>query len=254
MIGELAIRTAAITLGFFLAVAFYESLSTRDVLLAQTARLTRHFTGRRSVLSVTHCFTVLALIPILVVLWAVVLEAAFTIVGSPENSRKAETAVAVVAAARLLAYLRQRTSHELAKAIPLALAFSLLLGGLPRIEDNLQLLTDQPYETDLTITMLAFLGALEAGLRLLTDLTRASRAGIKRMVATRRRASEQGATPDVRPSQGRRGPWPLWPASSWPPISKTPCGPEIGMERQFARPANVSSGSDTTSVESLGPR
>jgi hypothetical protein len=181
MIQELAILTAVIAVGFFLAVGFYESMATRDVLLTQTAAFTRRITRNPAALAVTHGLTVLVAIPILVVVWALVLEAALAIVVSPDNTQTAETAIATVAAARLLAYVRQKTSHELAKAIPLALALSLLLGGLPRIEDNLEIITAERYQSDLTITMLVFLLALEAGLRVLSDLVTAAAAMIRRI-------------------------------------------------------------------------
>lgn len=181
MIQELAILTAVIAVGFFLAVGFYESMATRDVLLTQTAAFTRRITRNPAALAVTHGLTVLVAIPILVVVWALVLEAALAIVVSPDNTQTAETAIAIVAAARLLAYVRQKTSHELAKAIPLALALSLLLGGLPRIEDNLEIITAERYQSDLTITMLVFLLALEAGLRVLSDLVTAAAAMIRRI-------------------------------------------------------------------------
>ena len=83
--------------------------------------------------------------------------------------------------------MRQKTAHELSKAIPLALALSLLLGGLPRIEDNLQTFTDGTYRSGITIEMLTFLLALEIALRIVTDLTRASATAIRRAADRERR-------------------------------------------------------------------
>lgn len=150
----------------------------------------------------THLLTIVIAAPVLVVMWALVLEAALTAIGSPDNTAIAETAVAAVAAARLLAYLRQKTAHELSKAIPLAL--SLLLGGLPRIEDNLQTFTDGTCQSGITIEMLTFLLALEIALRVVNDLTRTSATVIRR--ATKR--PPQGRSVDsprlIRGTDGRR--------------------------------------------------
>jgi hypothetical protein len=83
-------------------------LSTRDVLVAPAARLVRRFTDNRSVAGVAYLITVFAFIPILVTLWAIVLEAALVMFGTPDPLSVAESAVAIVAAARILAYVRQR--------------------------------------------------------------------------------------------------------------------------------------------------
>ncbi len=82
--------------------------------------------------------------------------------------------MAIVAAARVLAYVREKTSHELAKAIPIALALSVLIGGLAQLEENLKVIIEDPPGSDLTIEVVAFLVALEIGLRLTNDVTRAA--------------------------------------------------------------------------------
>lgn len=185
MVKDLTIFTLTIAVGFFLAVAFYESLSTRDVLVARTAKFARRFTERRLVVGGVYLLTVVGFIPILVALWAIVLEVALVIVGTPDPLQVAESAVAIVAAARVLAYVREKTSRELAKLIPLALALSLLIGGVGQLEDNLRVIVDDPFRSDLTAEMIAFLVALEIGLRLANDAIR----GVVGAVATRRQRS-----------------------------------------------------------------
>jgi len=185
MVEDLTIFTLTIAVGFFLAVAFYESLSTRDVLVAHTARFVQRFTERRWVVGGAYVLTVVGLVPILVALWAIVLEAALSIVGTPDPLGVAESAVAIVGAARVLAYVREKTSHELAKLIPLALALSLLIGGVAQLEDNLRVIVNDPLRSDLTVEMIAFLVALEIGLRLANDAIR----GVVGAVATRRQRS-----------------------------------------------------------------
>jgi hypothetical protein len=185
MITDVAVFSLTIAVVFFLAVAFYESLSTRDVLVAPAARLVRRFTDNRSVAGVAYLITVFAFIPILVALWAIVLEAALVAFGTPDPLSAAESAVAIVAAARLLAYVRQKTSRELAKLNQLALALTLLIGGFSQLEDNLQGIMDDPFRTDLTAEMITFLVALEIGLRLATDAIRR----VVGVVAARRQRS-----------------------------------------------------------------
>jgi len=180
MLEDLALLTATIAVGFFLAVAFYESLSTRDVLVGRTSRVVRRVTRNRFVIGTVYGVTVIVFIPILVALWAIVLEVALGIVTSLDRVGVAEGAVAIVAAARLLAYIREKTSHELAKAIPLALAFAVLIGGLSQIEENLRVIVDQPLRSELTIEMIAFLVAIEIGLRLANDAIRASVGAVNR--------------------------------------------------------------------------
>lgn len=183
MVKDLTILTLAIAVGFFFAVAFYESLSTRDVLVGQTTRFIRRFTERRWVVGGVYLFTVVGMIPILVALWAIVFEAALVVVGTPDPLHVAESAVVIVGAARVLAYVREKTSHELAKLIPLALVLSFLLGGVVQLEDNVRVIVDDPFRSDLTVEMIAFLVALEIGLRLVNDAIR----GVGSAIATRRR-------------------------------------------------------------------
>jgi hypothetical protein len=185
MITDVAVFSLTIAVVFFLAVAFYESLSTRDVLVAPAGRLVRRFTDNRFVAGVAYLNTVFAFTPILVALWAIVLEAALVAFGTPDPLSAAESAVAIVAAARLLAYVRQKTSRELAKLIPLALALTLLIGGVSQLEDNLQGIMDDQFRTDLTVEMIIFLVALEIGLRLATDAIRR----VVGVVAARRQRS-----------------------------------------------------------------
>lgn len=188
MLEDLAALTATIAAGFFLAVAFYESLSTRDVLVGRTAKVVRRVTRNRVVIGTVYVVTVVVFIPVLVALWAIVLEVALGIVTSLDRVGVAEGAVAIVAAARVLAYIREKTSHELAKAIPLALAFAVLIGGLSQIEENLRVIVDEPLRSELTIEMIAFLVAIEIGLRLANDAIRA-------LVGAVNRRRQRGSTP-----------------------------------------------------------
>jgi hypothetical protein len=89
-------------------------------------------------------------------------------------------AVSVVGAARILAYVREKTAHELAKAIPLSFAFILLTGGALNLEEKLASLADRPEGAGLTDQMIAFLIVLEVGLRLVTDGSNALLATVRR--------------------------------------------------------------------------
>jgi hypothetical protein len=170
---SLLAASVAIALLFLVAVAFYESLSTRDVLVGRVMRSVRRATDRRWIIALAYGTTVIVGIPLLVVLWTVILEFVLVLIGSVERlGNVASVAVSIVAAARILAYVREKTSHELAKAIPLALTFILLTGGTLRLEENLASLTDDPTRSDLSSEMVVFLIALEIGLRLVTDATR----------------------------------------------------------------------------------
>jgi hypothetical protein len=167
--GDLAALTLVIAFGFFLAVAFYESLSTRDVLLARVMRLTKRFTSDPGVAAAAYAVTVFVLIPILVVVWATVLEILLFFVGSVDIVDSVGViAVSVVGAARVLAYVREKTSHELAKAIPLALGFVLLTGEPLELEEKVARLQDGELASPAD-EMLLFLIVLELGLRIVTD-------------------------------------------------------------------------------------
>jgi hypothetical protein len=110
-----------------------------------------------------------------------VLELALFVVGSVDRvTSSALIAVAVVGATRILAYVREKTAHELAKAIPLAFAFILLTGGALNLEDKLARVADRPDVLGLTDTMILFLVVLEVGLRLVTDGSNALMAAIRR--------------------------------------------------------------------------
>ncbi len=171
-IEDLLFLTITIAVGFLLAVAFYESLATRDVLVARVQRSARSISHRWWVPATSYVLTVLIGIPFLVVLWTVVLELALIFVNRSESADGiAITAVGVVGGARLLAYLREKTAHELAKAIPMALLFLLLTGASIDLEERLEALADVD-GTDLTSEMLTFLIFLEVGLRISTDTGR----------------------------------------------------------------------------------
>lgn len=179
--GDLLLLCLAIAFGFLVAVAFYESLSTRDVLVGGSMKLARRLSSRRWVHALAYLLTVGVGIPLLVLLWTIVLELALIVVGSVDRlGSVALVAVAVVGAARILAYVRERTSHELAKAIPLALAFALLTGGATHIDDNIARILEDPRYSELTTAMVAFLLALELGLRLATDSSHAALASMRR--------------------------------------------------------------------------
>lgn len=189
-IADLLVPSAAIAVGFLFAVAFYESLSTRDVLVGRVMRFARRRTRRTSLIGPAYVATVGVGIPVLVVVWTAALEIALIVVGSLERlGNVALVAVAIVAAARILAYIREKTSHELAKAIPLALAFALLTGGAVRLDDNIALLLEEPDRSSLTTDMVVFLIALELSLRVLTD---GSRALLMRVRASRGVADDTG--------------------------------------------------------------
>jgi hypothetical protein len=178
---ELLVLSGAIAIGFLLAVAFYESLSTRDVLVARAMRLARRATRRRWVIGATYLVTVAIGIPVLVLTWTVVLDFALFFVGSVDRVASASlVAVSVVGAARILAYVREKTAHELAKAIPLSFAFILLTGGALNLEEKLASLADRPEGAGLTDQMIAFLIVLEVGLRLVTDGSNALLATVRR--------------------------------------------------------------------------
>jgi hypothetical protein len=173
--------SALIAIGFLFAVAFYESLSTRDVLVAHTMRLARRVSKRDSVAALAYLAVVFVGVPVLVLAWTAILEIGLFFVGSVDRlTNTAFVAVAVVGAARILAYIREKTSHELAKAIPLAFAFLILTGGSLNLEAKAARLVERPDGIALTGTMIAFLVVLEVGLRLSTDGSHAALAMMRR--------------------------------------------------------------------------
>ena len=179
-IEDLLLLSGLIAIGFLVAVAFYESLSTRDVLVRRSMRLARRISRRRWVAAIAYLLTVGVGIPVLVVLWTVMLGIALFFVGSVEReSSIALIAVSVVAAARILAYVREKTAHELAKAIPLSFAFLLLTGGALNLEAKMALFADASFELATTDAMIPFLLALEIGLRLVTDASHAALSWIR---------------------------------------------------------------------------
>jgi hypothetical protein len=178
---DLVLVSGLIAVGFLAAVAFYESLSTRDVLVGRALRTARRATRRTWLVGLVYAATVGLGIPVLVVAWTAVLELALFVVGSVDRvTSSAFIAVAIVGAARILAYVREKTAHELAKAIPLAFAFLLLTGGALNLEDKLARLADRPDALGLTDTMILFLVALEVGLRLAADGSNTLLATIRR--------------------------------------------------------------------------
>lgn len=160
-----------IALGFLGAVVFYESLCQRDVLLGRALRMTRRLTERRWVVGVVYVLCVVVGMPALVVVWAMVLEIAFIVVGSADRLVSAGLiAAAIVGAARLLAYIHAPSSHELAKAVPLSLAVVLITGGQLNIDAKLSTIAAGGAGFgDISETMLVVLVGLEWTLRILTD-------------------------------------------------------------------------------------
>jgi hypothetical protein len=105
-----------------------------------------------------------------VVLWTFVLVIGLFLVSSVDMVENiAVVAVSVVAATRVLAYVREKAAHELAKAIPLAMLLLLLTGGAVQLEEKVDRLDERP-DTGFTDEMFWFLIALEIGLRLTTEL------------------------------------------------------------------------------------
>jgi hypothetical protein len=159
-----------IAVGFLVAVAFYESLCDRDVLLARTLRITRRLTSRPWAQRLAYALVVFVGLPLLVVVWAYVVEFVLILVGTTDRVRDAAVvAAAIVGATRLLSYLRERTSHELAKVLPIALAFALITGGALDLEQKAAAMSDPASMSSLTSDMLLLLIALEIGLRITTD-------------------------------------------------------------------------------------
>jgi hypothetical protein len=102
----------------------------------------------------------------------VVLLVALLIVGSDDLLDDAGlVAVAIVGASRVLAYVREKSAHELAKAIPLALLFLLMTGASVDIDQRMAAAAERG-GADITAEMLEFLVALEILLRLATDTSR----------------------------------------------------------------------------------
>jgi hypothetical protein len=161
--------TLLIAVGFLLAVAFYETLSARDVLVRRTRGIAGRLSHRPWVRGLIYVAVVAIGIPALVLLWTIVLDAALFVLSPPEMIGTVSiVAVSVVGATRILAYANGRAAHELAKALPLALLFLLVTGGNPNFELKAEVLQERD-AMDLTDSMLAFLIVLEIGLRTLTD-------------------------------------------------------------------------------------
>lgn len=169
---DLLLLVTAIAIGFLLAVAFYESMASRDVLVGRVQRIVRRLSRRRWVPAISYLLTVFVGIPVLVLMWTVFLELALYIVGSDDlRDNVGMVAVAIVGASRLLAYIREKSAHELAKAIPLAFLFLLMTGSNVDIESRMMAAAERGGQ-DVTGEMLEFLVFLEIGLRLATDASR----------------------------------------------------------------------------------
>jgi hypothetical protein len=187
--GDLFTLVVVIALGFLFAVAFYESLSERDVVLARAMRIARRLTTRRWIHVLVYVASAFVAIPVLIVVWVSVLELAFFLVGSTDSVASVGlVAAAIVGAARALAYIRHRTSHELAKAVPLSLAVLVITGGSLNLEQKMEAITANPGAGTITIDMLLVLMAIEVGLRVATDGSNAVLAA-----GRRRRGSESDA-------------------------------------------------------------
>lgn len=179
MIDQLVV-IATVAIGFLVAVWFYESLSIRDVYLTRLMHAAHRRTSRRAALVLAYLVCLGIGIPVLVGLWASVLTLALWVVGSVDRSVSASfVAISVIGAARVLSYVREKTAHELAKAIPLAFAFMLLTGGSLNLDQKLELLRSNSGALDITPNMLVLLIGLELFLRLWTDGTHALLATIR---------------------------------------------------------------------------
>jgi hypothetical protein len=167
---DLLALIVVIAIGFFIAVAFYESLCYRDVLVARVLRFAHRATARRWVHRLAYVLVVAVGLPVLVVVWVVVIELVLMLIGTADRVRDAGiVAAAIVGATRLLAYIREKTSHELAKALPLALAFALITGSGFNLQQKAAAFEDPASLSTLTPAMLLLLIALEIGLRILAD-------------------------------------------------------------------------------------
>jgi hypothetical protein len=164
-IENLLLLSGLIAVGFLVAVAFYESLATRDVLVRRSMRLARRISRRRWVAAIAYLLTVGVGIPILVVLWTLVLGVALFFVGSVEREASiAVIAVSVVAAARILAYVREKTA---------------LTGGALNLDEKVAQLSDESFQFLGSDAMIPFLVVLEIGLRLVTDASHAALSWIR---------------------------------------------------------------------------
>jgi ABC-type transport system involved in multi-copper enzyme maturation permease subunit len=202
-VSDLIVLTFVIALGFLVAVGFYEALSSRDVLVSRIRRAVRRISSSRWVSAIGYLFSVLVVIPFLVILWAVILWATLIFVGSVDRLASASlVSAAMVGASRVLAYANSRAAHELAKAVPLAFAFLLLTGGDLHLTEKLdRLATLQPDEVDDYV--LPFLIGLEVTMRVLTDVSHALLGSQRRRLGL---GDEVGFWRTLAASFGRRAP------------------------------------------------
>lgn len=178
---DLAVLALVIALGFLVAVAFYESLCNRDVLVGRMMRLAHRASSRPWVHGMTYVVTVAIGIPFLLLVWTFAIELTLLFIGSTDRvSSISLVAAAIVVATRILAYVREKTAHELAKAIPLSCAIILLTGGSLNVSANLEALVNNPAPSALRDDMIAFIVGVEIALRVVTDTTTAVLAWVRR--------------------------------------------------------------------------
>jgi hypothetical protein len=178
---DLALLAGVIAIGFLVAVAFYESLCNRDVLVGRAMRLAHRVSRRRWVHGLTYVVTVGVGIPVLLLVWTFAIEITLLFIGSTDRVASISlVAAAIVVATRILAYLREKTAHELAKAIPLSFAIILLTGGSLNVSANLEALLGNPASSALRDDMVAFVVGIEIAMRIVTDTTTALLAWIRR--------------------------------------------------------------------------
>lgn len=171
-ITDLLFVIALVAVGFLFAVVFYESLSDRDVYVRRPMQIARRASRHRPVIFLTWLVAIGVGIPLWTAFWTLVLTAGLFVVGSVERTTSAAfVAVAVIGATRVLAYARQKTAHELAKAIPLSFAFLLITGGSLSLTEKLATVQQSTAGINLTDEELILLMGIEVALRLTTDVT-----------------------------------------------------------------------------------
>lgn len=180
-VADLATLIVAIALGFLLAVVFYESLCNRDVLLGRALRTARRARSAPWSSAIAYVLVELVAMPALIAVWVVILEVVLFVVGSVDRAHDAGfVAAAIVGATRLLSYVYQKSAHELAKALPLAMMFALITGGGLNLDQKLALAGQPGGIGEATNGMILALIGLEIGLRALTDGSNATLRWIRR--------------------------------------------------------------------------
>lgn len=167
--------------GFLLAVVFYESLCNRDVMLGRALRTARRSSASVPMTLAVYLLVELVAMPILIAVWVVILEVVLFVVGSLDRALDAGVvAAAIVGATRLLTYVHQRSAHELAKALPLAMLFALITGGGLNLDQKAVSLTERGGLASVSNGTILFLIGLEIGLRLATDGSNAILRAVRR--------------------------------------------------------------------------